>query len=555
MIVKNKNRLKTGQLVCLLVALALVLPCIWGVNTAEAKNNIVRIGWMESPPGGMNPFLVRNEGSYLFMTLMYEPLLIPMMDGTITPWLAKKWEYKAADKTWLFYLDERATWSDGKSVTADDVKFTFETAFKYNFPLGSRSKAIIDTISVVNAKTVAFKVKQEFAAFLNIAGSTLIMPKHIWEKVEKVDQSENPNPVGSGPFLFKKYEPRAYMHVVRDPKYWRGPAKIDGVVIQVYSNQEAQVVALKKGELDIIPDLSGGETLIPPLVGDSNVKVMIDRWPHILYIAVNHRIAPLNNKEFRKAIDIAVDKKEVILTALAGYGELPLMGYVPPLVTKWANPKVTWRGLQMTKEARLQEANAILDKLGFQKGPDGVRLKADGKPLEFSVRCYSNASYVRASELIKNDLEKVGIKLRVEVTDPETLYGGIIYSGKRNLDWDLLVHGSTMDPDPDHFAREYAPEPPTPWENAPAFGWENEEIQSLLKQSRREMTEKKRIELLMKIQEKFADELVVITLGHRFHPAAYRTDKYVGWNPAHIVYGGMFHPLASLVNLLSVRPK
>ncbi|RPI78098.1 MAG: hypothetical protein EHM45_06645, partial [Desulfobacteraceae bacterium] len=138
MTVNNKNKLKTGQLVCLLVALALVLPCIWGAAPAEAKNNTVRIGWMESPPGGMNPFLVRNEGSYLFMTLMYEPLLMPMMDGAITPWLAKKWEYKAADKTWLFYLDERAKWSDGKPVTADDVKFTFETAFKYNFPLGSR---------------------------------------------------------------------------------------------------------------------------------------------------------------------------------------------------------------------------------------------------------------------------------------------------------------------------------------------------------------------------------------------------------------------------------
>ena len=64
------------------------------------------------------------------------------------------------------------------------------------------------------------------------------------------------------------------------------------------------------------------------------------------------------------------------------------------------------------------------------------------------------------------------------VADPQTLYGDIIYSGKRTEDWELLVHGSTMHFDPDHFAREYAPEDPTPWDNATAFGFKNEEIQT-----------------------------------------------------------------------------
>jgi ABC-type transport system substrate-binding protein len=111
-----------------------------------------------------------------------------------------------------------------------------------------------------------------------------------------------------------------------------------------------------------------------------------------------------------------------------------------------------------------------------------------------------------------------------------------------------------MDPDPDHFAREYAPEPPNSWDNAPAFGWENEEIQSLLKKSRREMNEARRIEMIKKVQELFADELVVVSLCHKFTTAAYRNDKYTGWNPAPVFYGTILNPLGSLINVLSLRP-
>jgi len=396
---------------------------------------------------------------------------------------------------------------------------------------------------------------EPFAAFVPLAGATLIMPKHIWSTVDAVDKYQNPNPVGSGPFVYKEFKPRAYLDVVKNDAYWRGPVNIDEVVVQVFANQEAEVMALKKGDLDVIPDLSGSESLIPPLVADQNVKVLIDRWPHIMYIALNYRKYPLNVKEFRQAIDLAVDRKAIVQDALAGYGELPLMGYVPPVVTKWADPKLTWRGLEMTEEQRIKDANALLDGLGFTKGPDGVRQTKDGKKLEFTISCITYPSYVRASETIKDNLQKIGIKLNVSVSDPETLYGGIIYSGKRPNDWDLLVHGSTMSPDPDHFAREWAPEPPTPWDNAPAFGWENQELQTLLKQSRREMDETKRLQMVQKAQELFADQLVVITLAHRFHPAAYRTDKFEGWNPEQINYGGMFHPLGSIVNLISLRPK
>lgn len=536
------------------LALAAVLTLLPGAACTEINPRRLNIGWSESPQAGLNPFLARNEGDYLFLGLMYEPLCMPLMDGSVEPWIAESWEFDEAQNAWVFHLDERARWSDGTPLTAHDVAFTFDTVYAGDFPMGSTTKAFVDSVEAVDDHTVRFGMRGRFAAALPLLGASLIMPRHIWADVADVAQHTNDRPIGSGPFVLEEFQPRSFLHVVRDDDYWRGPAAIDEIVIRVFLNLEAEVVALKKGELDVLPDLSGSESLIPPLEDDPNVEVLVDRWPHIFYLAPNHRIAPWDQKAFRQAVDLALDKQAILDTSLAGYAETAIMGYVPPIVSKWANPAVAWPGAEMTEAQRLATANRRLDDLGFARDADGHRRSSDGTALAFTVSSITYPSYIRAAELAKESLARVGIEITVQVSDPETLYGGIVFSGQRPTDWQLLVHGTTLHPDPDHFAREFAPDPPNPWDNAVAFGWAHDELQALLRESRTEMDETRRWQMIQKAQVLFADELPVITLGHRQHPAAHRTDRFTGWNPAQIIYGGMLHPLGSIVNLLSLEP-
>ena len=109
------------------------------------------------------------------------------------------------------------------------------------------------------------------------------------------------------------------------------------------------------------------------------------------------------------------------------------------------------------------------------------------------------------------------------------------------------MHRSVVRSDPDHLAREYAPEPPQSWYNATAFAWENEEMQTILKESRREMDEAKRISMLKKFQGMFADEMVVVSLAHKYMGYAYRTDRFMNTNKAD-VYTSMI-PLANVVGM------
>lgn len=521
----------------------------------KTKKSVLTIAFSEQM-ASLNPFMVKNENEYAYLGYIYEPLGMPMKDGTVQPWLAKSWEYNKDEVSWTFKLDERAKWSDDVPVTADDVKYTFETSYANEFNLGTDVKALIKEITVIDDKTVSFKLAQASPGFLVKAAGTLIVPKHILSKVADLKTFQNPQPIGSGPFLFKEYKQKSHIDLVKNPNYWQGAPKIDEVLVRDFGGPENYVLPFLKGEIDILPEMSGQETLIPKLLASKDIKVQIDQWPSTWYIAPNHRKYPLDQLEVRKAMDIALDKQELIDVSLGGYAELPLMGYFPPINTKWADSSLTWRGLSMTQAQRVSEANSILDGLGFKKGPDGVRVTDKGTKMEYSLMCLSiYPSYVRAADMISRYYSAIGIKINVETKDPNTLFGDIVFNSKGGDKWELLLHGSTINPDPIDVAGEYAPDSTDAWYNANAFGWKDPEIQGLYKASKVEMDEQKRLEQVKQAQKLFADRLVVLTIGHRNHVGTYRTDKFTGWNPTNISYGSMIHPLMSIQNVLALTPK
>jgi len=535
-----------------LVAMVLVLTLGMVVGTAgvsEAKTKYV-VAWYADPGAGMNPFRARAHSDYIFIPWIYEPLNVQVWDGRIIPWLAKSWKYDPVNMEWVFYLDERARWSDGKPLTAEDVKFTFEVAYEHNTIMGNPTKKNVVGIRVIDSHTVAFKLNEPMAAFPATIGQGFIVPKHLWASIPDVSKYGNPRPVGSGPFTFKEFKPRNYLALEKNKLYWKGPLDIDELIVRIFANMQAEIVALKKGEVDFMPDLAGAENLLKSLEKDENIKVKFGLTNNTFYVAPNYRRTPMRNKQFRYALDYAAPKERIVKVALAGYGQLPLMGYFSPVVKKWVNPKVTWKGLNMSEEERLRKANAILDGIGWKRGPDGIRVADSGEKLHYSVKCMNDPAFIRTAEMIKENWAKIGVGIDVQVHDRRTLYGGIVYGGKSTKDWDFLLHRSVLRPDPDHLAREYAPEPPQSWYNATAFAWENEPMQIILKSSRREMDETKRIMMIKKFQEMFAEEMVVIPLAHKYMGFAYRTDRFVNTNKADV-----YTSMIPLVNVVSMKLK
>lgn len=523
------------------------------------EKSVLRGAWIEMPPSGRNALMANAATDWGWATLFYEPLWIPTLAGDHIPWLAKSWEYKEGEKAWIIYLDERATWSDGQPVTAEDVKFSFETCMEYNFTAGGPLKPFVDSIQAVDEKTVRFNMKKDYVHFLMEVGFVFIVPEHIWGQHDDISLYEDPyeGRVGSGPFLYKELKVGQYLHVVKDPNYWRGPVAIDEVVYQIYTNEEAMFMAMMKGEIDMISNIRGTFGAIPLLEADPDINFVQLPGPYTLHLASNERIYPLGLKEVRQAISIAVDRRAICDTAFMGFADYPLMGFLPPCYSAYANTDLTWPGLDMTEEERIAEADAILDDLGFKLGKDGIWVTDKGTKMEFDLVMPNWPDFIRTGEMIKLDLEKVGIGINVLPLDPGALYPGLVYNPERPMDWDLMgPHNSTVK-GVKYYCAEFGAwgDPPNPWANAVAYGFQDDELQPLLTQINTTMDEEKRIELMMEAQVLFAKILPTIPLGHKAEIYAYRTDKFTGWDDTHIMQGGLTFPTCSLLNLTSLRPK
>ena len=521
--------------------------------------SVLRLACDEMPPSGRNALMANAATDWEWQTLFYEPLWIPTLEGDVVPWLAKSWEYKEDEKAWIIYLDERATYSDGEPVTAEDVKFSFETCFEYNFTAGGPLGPFVDSIQAVDDHTVRFNMAEDYAPFIMEVGFVFIVPEHIWSQYDDISQYEDPyeGRVGSGPFLFKELKAGQYLHVVKNPNYWRGPVAIDELVYQVYTNEEAKFMALLKGEMDVIPTIRGTFGVIPLLEQDPDINFVELPGSYTLHLLPNHRIYPLGLKEVRQAISLAVDRVAIIEDAYKGHAEYPLMGFFPPCYADYADTTLTWPGLDMTEEARIAEANAMLDDLGIEVGKDGIRLNDEGEEIVFRLVLPNWPDTIRGAEMIKSDLEKIGFRVEVMPMDPETVYASIVYSGERTMDWEMLgPHNSTVK-GIKYYCGEFGSwgEPPNVWANAVAIGFQDDEFQPVLAQIAKTLDVEERIELMMQAQALFAELLPTIPLGHKNEPYAYRTDRFTGWDNTHILQGALTFPTASLLNLTSLRPK
>ncbi|MCX6012493.1 MAG: ABC transporter substrate-binding protein [Chloroflexi bacterium] len=101
-----------------------------------------------------NPFAAKmGKSDVPALQLVYEPLVLVGLDGTITPWLAKSWSFDKTTSIYQVKLQENAKWSDGKDVTADDVKYSYETYWAISHPQGLPTQPMVESITVVDEHT------------------------------------------------------------------------------------------------------------------------------------------------------------------------------------------------------------------------------------------------------------------------------------------------------------------------------------------------------------------------------------------------------------------
>ncbi len=307
-----------------------------------------------------------------------------------------------------FRLADNATWHDGTPVTAEDVKFTYEY-WRDNqlYRQGGWLEEYLDRVEVEGDHAGTIYLKQPYAYYFikSIFPSVYIVPKHVWEKVDKPREYGEPDGmIGCGPFIFEKIDRDADTAYFRaNPEYFKGRPAIDRIEWKHFRTVDSALLALKKGEIDVLIDEAPAGVLAPSLLGEKGVTIEVGPNPGLPLLIFNYKKYPLNVTEFRRAVSYAIDYQSLVDAIEAGYGEVPGAGIIPSSVVE-SNPDLPKLEYNLTK------SNEILDSLGFNDtNGDGIRNLPDGSELQFQVIAWSDGKDMRVAEMLSHMLKKAGV--------------------------------------------------------------------------------------------------------------------------------------------------
>jgi peptide/nickel transport system substrate-binding protein/microcin C transport system substrate-binding protein len=399
-----------------------------------------------------------------------------------------------------------ATWTDGKPVTVEDVKYSFDAIFDPELNTAHLRPYYenISKVEIVDSRTVVFHLKDEYFKNFDVAAGLMIVPKHYYSDKEK-KKDHNKVLIGSGPYLIDTYDKGKRIVFKQNENWWgrKQPTKSKSwnfkrIVLRFISEENVVLESLKKGDLDFVslrPESYVKKTEGPEW-GTKLIKVKTtNKSPKgFSFIGWNLKHPALKDKKVRRALamlynkDLAMEKFEFNLSASADGPIEPTSDFHSPNLSPIKfDPK---GALQILKEAGWSDTDkdGVLDKL------------IDGKKVSLSITILEPlADYVKYLTIYKEEASKVGVNIDIKQVEWNSF---VKLLDERKFDALRLAWGpGAGDPDMKQI-----------WHSASIdggsnfVGYSNKEVDRLIDESRKTHDRKKRIQMLQKISEIIASE-------------------------------------------------
>jgi peptide/nickel transport system substrate-binding protein len=243
----------------------------------------------------------------------------------LKPCLATSWKVSDDGLTWTFRLRKGVKFHDGTKFTAQAVKDSLERVINKDHPFYKYGKwafakdilATVEEVKVIDDYTAAIVTRYPFAALpTNLARSGLcniLSPKAMAELKDRVHLK----PVGTGPFMFVRWDRGDQTIVERNDNWWGSPQPyLDKIVMKVMPEPSARRMALQSGAVDLADDLDPDS--ISLVKKDPNITVIVRPGACINYIALNCERPNLDNPLVRQAINHAINREELVKTIFLG---------------------------------------------------------------------------------------------------------------------------------------------------------------------------------------------------------------------------------------------
>ncbi len=369
-----------------------------------------------SEPNSLDPQGVAGAGQNVVLPYLFDTLVYRDLDNAYYPYLAEKWDVAEDGKTVTFTLREGITFHDGSPLDAEAVKFTFDRLIEQ----GQRSVLAslvtnIETIEVESPTVVTFNFIEPSTTFLSSISNVyagIVSPQAAVEAGDMFGQS----PVGSGAYIFEKWEPGVAITLVKNPDYaWappvvenQGAPKLDRLVFKVIPDVSQQVTALQAGEVDVL--FVNQTSHVAKLEAEPNVELVETTLNSLVYLGFNLSKAPFDDVRVRQALSHAVNKDELVQVALGGIGEPAFAPLAPTLPGFDAALKEHELGFDPEK------SKALLEDAGFVQSVDGVWTK-DGEALTVTMLTSTRPPNQALATVLQSQLKAAGVQVDIQLLD------------------------------------------------------------------------------------------------------------------------------------------
>lgn len=397
-----------------------------------------------------NPMLASDSTSINVLGLVFEPLLgASPIDGRPVPGLADSWTVSDDGLVYTFKINTTAKWHDGVDVTAEDVRFSFDSILNPNLnsPYRSQVNEVVSTYRVIDPNTFEITASDRFATFLYYApGSVFIVPEHIWGQMP-VEQwsfdggstgTDLARVVGTGPFKLTGWEPNQRVTLSKNADHYDTVPNIDEFVMVVQPEIDTQVLALEQGDIDLIEILPAQETA--RIQSTDGLLVTIYDIFQITYFVMNvdgERIPAFADARVRQAMMLALDRQSITNDLFAGFGQ-PAIGTHPPM-----SPAYSPSSYSPSYAYDPEAAKALLAEAGWTDSNGDGFVDKDGEKLSFSLIYTKGDQAVEGMIAYLGDAWKV-IGLDVKV---DTVSGSVLQQSLDETEYDVALLAFGLLPD------------------------------------------------------------------------------------------------------------
>ncbi|KAA9002447.1 ABC transporter substrate-binding protein [Affinibrenneria salicis] len=449
----------------------------------------------------LNPALRASTGVYIVTSKIIESLVDLDAQGNIVPQLATEWHTTPDGKTITFKLREQVKWHDGQPFTARDVQYNALELWKKQLNYSTALQQHLESVDTPDDHTAVFHYSRPMPIELllrALADLGYVVPRHVYENSNVLENPANTAPIGTGPFKFVQYERGQYIIATRNPDYWRKDQPyIERILWRIITDKSAATAALETGQLQLSAYSQISLADLDRLKNHPDFEVTSKGSEANVFnntLEFNFRRKEIADVRVRRAIAHAIDIPFFIENFLYGQGK-PATGIIPSISSKFY-PADSKQPYPFDR----QKAEALLDEAGYRRASNGQRFKLKLVPITNGEDVTLFATFIQQS------LAEIGIG--VEITNYD--YAGSLSAVYKEHNFDIATGWHQYRGDPavstTVWLRSGSPAG-APWTNQ--YGWQSDTIDKLIDDAASEIDPQKRRALYAQLVQEANEQFPV----------------------------------------------